>query len=159
MGCDIHFLVERRRHKRPPSYGENWTWELLFPEDDDVSPEDRKYARREGHRWMPWEFFSDRNYELFGVLANVRRDGPPIAEPRGLPDDLSSDARKYIDDYGGIDHTPSWLLLSEVLAYDWSARAREVTHPAPFDRFLAMCARVGRFGPSDEIRFVFFFDS
>lgn len=78
----------------------------------------------------------DRNYNLFAILAGVRRDHEPIAEPRGLPADRDpksctsiwhqDKARPHHDSkydacgsYEFGDHTRSWLLLSELLDYDW----------------------------------------
>ncbi len=48
----------------------------------------------------------------------------PIAEPRGLPDDLSpvlcAWAELHIEE--GLAHEPSWLLAREILDFDWHAR-------------------------------------
>lgn len=74
------------------------------------------------------EVWEDRSYVTFAVLANVRNGYgfagckthtpvEPIAMPRGVPRDVGS---WYDEDACGFDHTPTWLLLSEVLAYDWS---------------------------------------
>ena len=61
-------------------------------------------------------WYRNRNYEVFGVLAGVRRpDMPRIDHPRGLPADLSPELR----DHGRWDHTPSWLTAAEVMTYDW----------------------------------------
>lgn len=57
----------------------------------------------------------DRDYELFGVLAGVRRDGPPIVEPRGVPDDLGEVARMKYESWGYDAHTPSWFGPDEML--------------------------------------------
>jgi hypothetical protein len=116
MGCDIHFYVERRN-------GSGWkscdVWEK--PEYED-----------EGDRLtVPYgkHFYGDRNYDTFAILANVRNghgfagvdtgDGfVPIAEPRGLPDDLSPELKAEADAY--LEHTPTWLLLKELMDYDWT---------------------------------------
>lgn len=76
---------------------------------------------------------SDRNYWTFAILANVRNGFgfagcytgepvTPISEPRGLPpdtsiadNDLDFEDPKYV--WLG-DHSHSWVLLSELLAYD-----------------------------------------
>lgn len=118
MGCDIHMVAEHRKDGR-------WT-RVLPPE----------------HAWDPWlveqnwlddarqEWFHNRNYALFGVLAGVRGDGPPIAEPRGLPGDVGEEVRAMIDNDGRDsdvywlgDHSFSWLTLDEILAYDWDRPA------------------------------------
>jgi hypothetical protein len=64
--------------------------------------------------------YGNRNYVVFAVLAGVRnrQNIKPISEPRGLPDDLSEEARRSAE---RGDHSHSWLLLSEVRAYDWAS--------------------------------------
>lgn len=96
-------------------------------ETDDYLPgPDERYVEP-GKRRDEW--YSDRNYTVFGVLANVRNGSgfagvdtgdplPIIAEPRGLPDDMSEQCAKWFVDHGG-DHTDSHVTLEEVLAYDW----------------------------------------
>lgn len=73
-----------------------------------------------------------RNYQAFAVLANVRngfgfagmKTGDavlPIAEPRGLPTDTSIKENEDYDspDYFWFgDHSFSWIMLSELLAYN-----------------------------------------
>jgi hypothetical protein len=104
------------------------------------------------------QIYRDRNYDVFGILADVRNgtgfagidtgDGfVPIAEPRGLPEDLSDEVSKRLrlieeDDpdeeiyeqleatqegYWSLgDHSFSYVLLSEVLEdYDWSRTTRK----------------------------------
>lgn len=76
------------------------------------------------------EWYSDRNYVVFGVLADVRNGSgfagadtgnavEPITEQRGLPDDMSDAAYVWFRHHGG-DHSDTWLMLDEVLQYDWS---------------------------------------
>lgn len=76
-------------------------------------------------RDMRW--YHNRNYDVFAILADVRNGHGfagvatgngfnVIAEPRGIPDDLSPMVR----DHSSWDHTPSWLLLAEILAFDWT---------------------------------------
>ncbi len=70
MGCDIHCYIEYK-----PAGSDHWS-----DFGGCINP--------------------GRNYELFGKLAGVRREGPPIVEPRGLPEDAScaasSDAWIYV---------------------------------------------------------------
>lgn len=95
MGCDIHFWVEWQK--------KDGTWEE---------------AGEEG------EYYSGRHYYLFAHLAGVRNvwGVAPIAEPRGLPKDLSGAVREYFgheDDYTGL-HDHSWFTLAELLDYAWA---------------------------------------
>lgn len=73
-----------------------------------------------------FDWYHNRNYDVFAILANVRNghgfagvdtgDGfKVIAAPRGVPADVSPRVR----DHNTWDHTPSWLLVSELLAFDW----------------------------------------
>lgn len=121
MGCDIHLFVERRE-------GGTWfnadTWtpnpyHEKYP--DDEQPLEIKYEDR---------FYTGRNYDLFAILANVRngygfagvKTGAgfnPIAPPRGLPADVSSEVRGEADRWGADGHSHSWFTVNELLAYDW----------------------------------------
>ena len=59
MGCDIHCYLEYRAQKDETAHWKNF-----------------------GGRINP-----GRNYAMFGFLAGVRFEGPPVAEPRGVPED------------------------------------------------------------------------
>ena len=93
MGCDIHLYVERKvegawksvHDFAPDKYGEGVA---------DVSYEDRWY--------------SDRNYDLFAILADVRNghgfagvatgEGfTPIADPKGIPADCDPQIKARSD--------------------------------------------------------------
>lgn len=117
MGCDIHLQVERRV---------NGVWERvphpLRPCDDEYCT-DGKYNEKtpnpdrhgEDHfhcggtgSYMT-DFYHDRNYDVFGILADVRNgrgfagsdtgDGfIPISLPKGLPPDLSDEIRGVVED-------------------------------------------------------------
>jgi hypothetical protein len=78
------------------------------------------------HNANKWELvideraaYGERNYSVFGALAGVRRSYglAPIAAPRGLPKDMAEETKAWAEH--GIDHTPSWLTLAEVLNHDW----------------------------------------
>lgn len=112
MGCDIHMVAERRLDDG---------WHLVG---------EAKYVADEDSYDMP-EPYSDRNYNLFGMLANVRNgsgfagvdtgDGfVPIAKRRGVPKDVSDSVRKWIRNWGPDGHSHTWLLVSELIAYDWN---------------------------------------
>lgn len=70
--------------------------------------------------------FSERNYGLFAILADVRNGRGfagdkigeptvPISAPRGIPADASEGYASEVDD----GHSHTWYLLSELLDYDW----------------------------------------
>ena len=95
MGCDIHLYVERRE--------EDGSWRVV-PSYDDV---------------LTWDI--GRCYFCFAVLADARNswDLKPIAEPRGLPDDLSPEVKERARRDEEDAHTHSWLTLPEMLTFDF----------------------------------------
>ncbi len=97
MGCDIHSFAEKKN-----AQGQ---WEVI----PDFEP------------------FEDRNYALFGWLADVRNYSglTPIAERRGIPEDASFEVK---DDYEAWDcdaHSASWLSIEELLAFDYDASCED----------------------------------
>lgn len=108
MGTDIHPIVEvwsRREAKwvthrptTPYKYATQWKG----------AP---KYA-------LPDEF-SDRNYFMFAVLGDVRNDYgvSPISKNRGLPSDIAAGTRAWAN---SMDHSPGYVTLAELEAFDWS---------------------------------------
>jgi hypothetical protein len=99
MGCDIHLFVEH----------EAYDWEKVYRPVKDERGWVENYYGYEG-----------RNYDLFAILAGVRRDEPkPIAEPRGLPEDVSADVKRASEEWDSDGHTHSWYSLAELLAFDW----------------------------------------
>lgn len=67
---------------------------------------------------MSIEYVAERNYRLFSVLfgGRYRVSGfTPIAADRGIPDDLSPEAREFWDD----GHDATWILWSELNEVDW----------------------------------------
>ena len=116
MGCDIHIEIDIYQNDK---------WTHLYEGDE-------KY-------FNPFPY---RNYSIFGFLGNVRNDDgiPYITENRGLTADRKEEiqqACKEIDkaieegdiywgrpdlpyDYLSEYHSVSWVLLSELLEYDYS---------------------------------------
>lgn len=96
MGCDIHCFAERK---------------------DDAG----KFIK------VGDEFFDWRSYGLFGFLADVRNYSaiPPIAPPRGVPDDMSEGVATEFDGWGRDAHSASWLGLPELLSFDYDAACED----------------------------------
>lgn len=124
MGVDITLAVERRRAGR---------WERAEP----LVPADEvdAWGPQPGTRRARLPVYEGRNRELYRVLAfGHRLEWPPrstppvflepIAPPRGLPADATAETRTHFEESGGRD--ASWLLLNEILAYDWSQGVVEV---------------------------------
>jgi hypothetical protein len=139
MGTDIHLFVEKQQP--------DGSWHVLVPPSRDLvkyprTPDARGYvspfwgpgecfyereAADEGSPGYALQWYRNRCYDTFAILADVRNgkgfagcdtgDGfAPIAYPRGVPSDVSS----FVAEHATWDHTPSWLLASEVFNYDWS---------------------------------------
>ncbi|WPH57762.1 hypothetical protein [Mycobacterium phage WXIN] len=123
MGCDVHMLAEVKIGGKWETVGRAFESDYHNPKrpntisawDDDEDWE--RNAR------LSTEPYSGRNYYLFAALADVRngKGVKPIAEPRGLPADVSLYARRRSDRMGCDGHSHSWLSLAELTAYDWDA--------------------------------------
>ena len=67
-----------------------------------------------------WELYSHptvgRDYELFAKMAGVRNNGEieTIAQPKGLPNDISYIVRHASADWDGDAHSHSWLDSDEI---------------------------------------------
>lgn len=62
-------------------------------------------------------FYEDRNYELFSLLAGVRGWHEPLIEPRGVPQNMSTDLERQWNSVNEWCHTPTWYSLSELFLY------------------------------------------
>lgn len=72
------------------------------------------------------QWFEDRNYFVFAVLAGVRNGRgfagaythepiEPISEPRGLPDDMDPNSLSYLSG----EHSQTWVALEEITRWPW----------------------------------------
>lgn len=157
MGCDIHSYAEKKTE-----YG----WKKLgdiFPLPEwllEIRPE---YEKNHAHP------FYDRNYILFSLLAGVRNRNnvTPLAEPRGLPEDVSDAVRVEHKNWECDAHSTSWLSLSELVNADLtqviSAYGREdklLTYLGDeFMRALIILTSELLSPDVTDIRVVFWFDS
>ncbi len=122
MGIDISMYAEK--------IDIAGTWQLLKEPTDSQTA---SYAEI---------YYGSRNYDLFAILADVRnptgrtvdnRLFETIASPPALPADLSAELRDETRDteiWGS-----SWLLLSEVLQFDWYGKV--MCHEAMVDARVA----------------------
>jgi hypothetical protein len=95
------------------------------------------------------------DYTLFSILAGVRNysGNEPIAEPRGMPPDVSSEVRRLSERFGDDGHSHSWLLLSEILGWNDGFRAWNE------DEWGVAIEIMKTLGNPDRVRMVFWFDS
>jgi hypothetical protein len=65
--------------------------------------------------------FDWRGYGMYGFLADVRNysNVPPISEPRGIPDDVSSATYGDAEIWGGDAHSHSYLSIKELNEFDY----------------------------------------
>lgn len=106
MGCDIH------------AYKEKFIDGKWVTADEWVSFD---YGDEPGDKGVevPWkQRFTDRNYELFGVLSKgVRRVALEISfEPRGIPFDACPEIKAEHEKWGEDGHSASYLYLHELKA-------------------------------------------
>ena len=122
-----------------------------------------------------WEHYSapdvKRNYKLFSKMAGVRQDKDwptePIAEIRGLPNDLSVvtevDFCKWMQDA----HSASWLNLEEIVAVECWAEVAFTLNRSEFVGYL-FGNDIGEFMLDtqmreelgvEDVRLVFWFDN
>ena len=109
MGCDVHMFIEHRENPDQPWKSD--PGHSTFIEDGDV--------------YVHAVSATNRNYELFGILASVRSNGC-IYPQRGLPDDVSPLVKQESDRWDSDAHSHSWLTLQEfkiclaAAKYDWT---------------------------------------
>lgn len=122
MGCDIHLHIEIRKNGVWEHH--NWESELVTGHYEDGS------KMLDYDKLFEHPLYIGRNYDLFAILANVRNGYGfagcdtgngfvPIAQPRGLPSDVTASVKKESDNWGCDGHSHSHFTLSELLAYDW----------------------------------------
>ena len=130
MGCDIHFAIEVKE-------ADGWRDVPYLVEPYLPRNDERDSTGYWGNQWkfiddhpeiavMPREF-RNRNYMVFGTLANVRVETPnAIAPDRGFPSDATRREHEP-DDYDDEatpgrhwlgDHSFTWIGLDELKAFD-----------------------------------------
>jgi hypothetical protein len=164
MGCDIHFYVEKYVYDidRPG----NGTW--ISIDKWTLNPYYSEYPDEpEWEVTLENEMFSERNYFLFAILANVRNQDHlmiPISTTRGLPDDVSPKI-KILSDYEGIDaHSHSWLTVKEIIDYDWDRESiyngKKFTPRDCCKEFInEFIPKILKLAAAQDLRLVFWFDN
>ena len=175
MGCDIHSHAEV---KQPDG-----TWKNIgkvFPVNDKTWAGIIKSEFEEP--------FYQRNYGVFGFLANVRNYAhvPPIAEVKyAIPEDAAPETKESYESWDCDAHSASWLTLEQLLAVNyeetfWNRRVTkqtasncwngaalaeegEGTHETLRDflgsTFFAHLETLKGLGKPEDVRVVFWFDN
>lgn len=101
MGCDIHMYKEKQVDGKWVSADK---WESYDYGDGDAGVE------------VPWkERFTERNYELFGLLSKgVRGEHEFSFEPRGMPFNPCAQIADMADKWDVDGHSHSYLYLHEL---------------------------------------------
>ena len=127
MGCDIHIAIQRKET-------DGWR-EITYQDEPYDFQKEKGVTIRPGIPVAP-AGFHDRNYDLFGILADVRNGSgfagvttgegwPSIAPGRGWPEGFNEESGgacpNYPEDgprYMG-DHSFTWVGLDELKAFNW----------------------------------------
>jgi hypothetical protein len=122
MGCDIHVRIQHRNGRGWEDVPYASYLQRKYRFNDEPIPEHWPTAPQQ---------LTARNYDTFGILANVRNGRGfagaqtgsgwlPLAPERGLPDGIDPDGEPWLG-----DHSFTWMTLVELQAYPWDvARAR-----------------------------------
>jgi hypothetical protein len=82
--------------------------------------------------YQDW-IYDGRNYDLFAILADVRNGRGfagsytgegfnPIADTKGVPDDMSDVLKEAYEYWEGDGHSHSWFTVKELTEYDWEQK-------------------------------------
>ena len=128
MGCDMHMFVEKKVD------GQWVSQDKMVPDEFSEEPvAERLQAQFGTFRYKDGDGLVHismmRNYNLFGILANVRNGyglagAPtggqflPISKPKGISEDASDEVKAELDSWGVDGHSHSWLTVKEIL--EWS---------------------------------------
>ena len=118
MGADIHFTIEHRDpHDGLGWVGVFWSDALHSPSsynptayDNDANISAEEQRRRMDRDVHPFGRLGRRDYEFFGRLAGVRRDGP---DPNGVPSDASALTQRCVMRWEGDGHSHVHMTLRE----------------------------------------------
>ncbi len=97
MGCDIHLYKEKKVNGVWVTADDGW--EDKYGEGLDLPFDANNIGR---------------DYNLFGLLANVRRDCVISFKPRGIPFNACDNVRNASDQYDTDGHSHSYLTLNEL---------------------------------------------
>lgn len=154
MGCDIHMVLEVKE-------GNKWVGINSFSHLTHSAIELSGAIRGSDAEsiFVFWKVRS-RNYDLFGKLAGVRREG---LEPRGDPGDLSGMARIEIEKWGVDSHSHSYGLLSEIgpLFAQYYLDDKNKVRPNQIDAILNLFGVTNDYDADDlsKYRLVYWFDN
>lgn len=131
MGASLHLVVQKREHSAMPWELVQVRWQCPWCKERGADGHRHLCSSCRGAGWIT--NYELQCYKVFGQLAGVREERWPIvACRRGLPRGWD---RSTAPDVG--EHSHSWVLLAELLAYD-QEQTRVVTafvEPDTFDEW------------------------
>ncbi len=155
MGCDIDFFVERKikdEYLAPKARYEGL--DRWISCDTWIETEDTISFQFTYELVIPngKKFYEDRNNKLFDRLTGIKNfaDVEVMAEPRGLPEDVSelvNNANKRLE---GDCHSHSWFTLEELLKEDWTGDE--------YKDFRVALEKMKKIDTPKNVRAVFWFD-
>jgi hypothetical protein len=171
MGADIHFFVEKysdEDFEGPKNVSEQRNIKLNSILEGQrverwISADkwNLEYIGTEDEHWdVPYEkeFYNNRNYYLFSMLADVRNyrnEVEPICEPKGIPEDASDGYKYVVDRWNGDGHSHTYFTLSDLMDIDWSKYNQEWIQD-----FFETIEKMKQVDPDPKkVRAVFFFDN
>ena len=112
MGCDIHFIVEKKINDR---------WIGVYS-----TQHTPHMARSPQDIYTPWRtvWCDNRDHSFFSAIAGVRGEGP---EPNGLPEDISELAQAIVDEWGGDGHSHGHMPLIDFVRAKMRVNEAEIT--------------------------------
>jgi len=108
MGCNIHVYTEKKNKDGKWLCTDYFSVNEYYKEEleDHDDPADANPYTHE-------DFYSGRDYGLFGALAGVRYE-TLHPDPKGIPEDASKECLADYKQWDCDAHTPSWFTLEEL---------------------------------------------
>ncbi len=175
MGCDIHSFAEKRNK-------ETNKWEKVGDAFTLDSYDKKRMKKDKGENPFNW-----RSYSMFAFLADVRNYDhcEPLAEPKGMPEDVCEEIRSEWDSWRGDGYSESYLTAKELLDFDyektfWNRRVTKQTGPNSWNgaalaeegegkvmtyrdnldgMFFIHLEELKALGEPEDVRIVFWFDN
>lgn len=105
----------------------------------------------------------DKEYAFFAAIAGGRNESDirPLYPPRGLPESLSTPARRHLledDGQSPAGHTPGWLHYGEIVAALEHMSVPSSHLGFPVQLMLQIMAYLSEYLGEDRVRLVWTFD-
>lgn len=173
MGCDIHLFAEKKVNGKWVTL-DKWSDnpDCVEGNDDGERPKIIKWGYGENNRQSDDFYTGGRNYNLFCALAGVRahqfNGTPPMVAPaKGFPNDACEETKSEYKMWNGDAHTPSWLTLKEIWAFQWSEFygdtckkfVMEMIEKMETAKREVLTEDIDTEKPEEKVRIVFWFDN